>query len=310
MGLPQQAVGDPGEIHLTNAVRIFILTKRISFIIKLGLNLNSTRLIEHRLVIIVFTVSILLCSGCGRPPEIYNPFRVPRQEFYPQLGRIAIVPMKFDLEISHYDEIMTVFDSLIANELREDELEIVIVPTEKSDSLQDAFMKDVGGIFDSYTGKLDIEKTKTWRKMIIGEVKEKYNVNAIMFVSIRKVRARFSYDKAMWDGASEGIGKDKFLKFIMGMSHSGSMPALSLVVELRQVNDSLLYLNAGGIQVLRKIGSNSRSEQIPSEEILTDFDQIQDAVHYALNPLLGIVKRMRPGSTKKPDARSTLLESK
>ena len=79
--------------------------------------MNSIRLIKRQLIIIVSVVSILLCSGCGRPPEIYNPFRVPRQEFYPQLGRIAIVPMKFDLEISHYDVIMTVFDSLIAKEL-------------------------------------------------------------------------------------------------------------------------------------------------------------------------------------------------
>lgn len=275
-----------------------------------GLNLKPSNPKKYQFQILIYIVLLLLCSGCGRPPEIYNPFRVPRQEFYPQLGRIAIVPMKFDLEISHYDEIMTVFDSLIAYELREDELEIVIVPTEKSDSLRGVFMKEIGGFFDPYTGKLDKEKAKKWRRMLIREMEEKYNVNAVMFSSIRKVTAHFSADRARWDGASEGIGKDKFLKFIMGMSHSGSIPALSLVVELRQVNDSLLYLNAGGIQVLRKIGSNSRSEQIPSEEILTDFDQIQDAVHYALNPLLGIVKRMRPGSTKKPDARSTLLESK
>lgn len=271
--------------------------------------MNLIRSIKHNLVIVLAIVLILISSGCGRPPEIYDPFKVPRQEFYPQLGRIAIVPMKFNSEFSEFDNAITVLDSLLAKELREDEIEVIIVTIEKSDSLQGAFMKDIGGFFNPYTGKLDKEKTKKWRRMLIREMEEKYNVDAVMFSSIRKVTAHFSSDRAKWDGASESVGKDRFLKTIMGISHSGDISALSLIVELREVNDSLLYLNAGGIQVLKKIGAFGGPEDRPSEEILSNVNRMRDAVRYAINPLLGIVERKRPGSTKKPKTRSTLMES-
>lgn len=272
--------------------------------------MNSIRSIKHNLVIVLAIVLILICSGCGRPPEIYDPFIVPRKEFYPQLNRIAIMPLNITSEPVKFHNAMDLFDSLLAKELLDSELEVTIVPVEESDSLQGYFIKQLGGLFDPYSGKLDIEKTRTWRRTLISEVEKKYKVDAILFTRISTVSAHVFRDQAKWDGVTESIGKDRFLKSVMGIRHSGSIPALSLVVELRATNDSLLYLNAGGIQVLQKIGTGRSPDDRPYHEILTDEKRNQDAVVYAIHPLLGRSVKRRPGSINRPKTRSSLLESK
>ena len=272
--------------------------------------MNSIINIKYRLVIVVSAVSIVLCSGCGRLPEIYNPFFVPRQEFYPQLNRIAIMPLNIISEPIKYHNAMGLFDSLLARELLDNEIEVTIVPVEESDSLREYFIKQLDGLFDPYSGKLDIEKARKWRSMIIKEIEEKYKVDAILFTRIITVSAHVFRDQAKWDGVTESIGKDRFLKSLLGIRHTGNIPALSLIVELRATNDSLLYLNAGGIQVLQKIGTGSSPEDRPYHEILTDEERNEDAVVYAIHPLLGKSVKRRPGSINRPKTKSSLQELK
>ncbi|MCH7947337.1 MAG: hypothetical protein IIC66_06005 [candidate division Zixibacteria bacterium] len=220
------------------------------------------------------------------------------------------MPLNITSEPVKFHNAMDLFDSLLAKELLDSELEVTIVPVEESDSLQGYFIKQLGGLFDPYSGKLDLEKTRTWRRTLISEVEKKYKVDAILFTRISTVSAHFFRDQAKWDGVTESIGKDRFFKSLLGLKHSGSIPALSLIVELRATNDSLLYQNAGGIQVLQKIGTGSRPEDRPYHEILTDEKRNQDAVVYAIHPLLGRSVKRRPGSINRPKTRSSLLESK
>ena len=272
--------------------------------------MNLIRSIKHNLVIVLSIVLILISSGCGRLPEIYDPFRIPRKEFYPQLNRMAIMPLNITSEPIKFHNAMGLFDSLLAKELLDNELDVIIVPLEESDSLQEYFMYRLGGFFDPYSGKMDFEKARTWRRMIIKEIEEKYKVDAILFTRIITVSAHVFRDQAKWDGVTESIGKDRFLKSLLGIRHTGNIPALSLIVELRATNDSLLYLNAGGIQVLQKIGTGRSPDDRPYHEMLTDEKRNEDAVIYAIHPLLGRSVKRHPRSINRPKTRSSLLESK
>ena len=220
------------------------------------------------------------------------------------------MPLNIISEPIKYHNAMGLFDSLLARELLDNEIEVTIVPVEESDSLREYFIKQLDGLFDPYSGKLDIEKARKWRSMIIKEIEEKYKVDAILFTRIITVSAHVFRDQAKWDGVTESIGKDRFLKSLLGIRHTGNIPALSLIVELRATNDSLLYLNAGGIQVLQKIGTGSSPEDRPYHEILTDEERNEDAVVYAIHPLLGKSVKRRPGSINRPKTKSSLQELK
>ena len=91
---------------------------------------------------------------------------------------------------------------------------------------------------------------------------------------------------ARWDGASETAATKKFWKAVLGISHSGTFPALSLHVMLSDTDDRDLYQNAGGIQVLAKAGV-AGLQNVPREQLFTDEERNLKAVHLALDPLLG-----------------------
>jgi hypothetical protein len=70
------------------------------------------------------------------------------------------------------------------------------------------------------------------------------------------------------------------------MSHSGTIPALSLHVTLSDTDDRDLYKNAGGIQVLAKAGVDGLQD-VPRHQLFADEERNIKAVHLALDPLLG-----------------------
>jgi hypothetical protein len=119
------------------------------------------------------------------------------------------------------------------------------------------------------------------------QLRAKFNVNAILSPEIQVVAASFGGDRAKWDGTSEGVGKKKFWKALLGTTHSGRVPALSFVVFLKDSDYTSLYVNAGGIQALDKVGPAGGFVPVPQEELFAKEERNVKAVRLALDPLLG-----------------------
>ena len=104
---------------------------------------------------------------------------------------------------------------------------------------------------------------------------------------VRVVKAHVNTDKAHWDGMTEGSTISSFWNALV--THSGTLPALSLVVRLSRPTGELLYAQGAGIQLLAHIGGDFSGGfvDVPESEILTDLERIHDSVDRALDPLLG-----------------------
>ncbi len=57
---------------------------------------------------------------------------------------------------------------------------------------------------------------------------------------------------------------------MLGVSHSGSIRALSLVVRVTGSKGNDLYVSAGGIRVLDKIGFGGTLEHVPQSALFAD----------------------------------------
>jgi hypothetical protein len=147
----------------------------------------------------------------------------------------------------------------------------------------------MSGFYDPVTGVRDEEKVKVVRMQMYRELKAKFNIDAMLFSDIAVVPAKLDSDRARWDGASETAATKKFWKAVLGISHSGTVPALSLRVMLSDTDDRDLSENAGGIQVLAKAGVGGL-QNVPRAQLFADEERNLKAVHLALDPLLGRTK--------------------
>lgn len=225
----------------------------------------------------------LLLTGCASKVP-YNPFKVSREQFYPKLKVVALAPMSAPQHLKNPDPATKKFMGLIESQLRE--AGFAVIPSEEGKVVWDSLSAQMGGLFDPVSGNLDEKKLKTVRTHMYRELKAKFNIDAMLFSSITVVPAELRSDRAKWDGTSQGAGKGKFWKALLGVSHSGTIPALSLQVILSDTEDTDLYVNSGGIELLAKV-SASGIVDVPRDELFLNEERNVKAVHLALDPLLG-----------------------
>src|SRR3954465_15587363 len=223
-------------------------------------------------------IAIAACA-CGSTQKPYNPFKVPRQSFYPALKTVAVAPVRLPSDLEDPEPVRALFASTIAARLKN--AGIAVVPATVAGPIIEEKMKGAGAIFDPTTGQPDEAKVKALNAAIGRELKERFNADALLTPTIRVVNAALAHDQAHWDGAKEGAGS--FWKALMG-THSGSIRALSLVIVLADPEGRLLYANGGGIQVLGHLTMGGAVERRPRSELFADGDRNENAVHIALDP--------------------------
>lgn len=226
----------------------------------------------------------------------YDPFKVPRERFYGSLRTVALAPMRTPTDLEDADAVRAKLLGLVEARLRAAGLK-VIPPAEVGPVLDEATAKG-GGIYDPVTGKLDEAKAKAAKQVALAELREHHGADALLRVDLRVVSARLERDVATWDGATEQAGTGFWKAFLVG-SHSGRVPALSLLAWLTAADGTELYAKAGGLRVLGRVNAKGQQERIPHAELFADEARNASAVALALDPLLGTAPQppaQTPGS--------------
>ena len=225
----------------------------------------------------------MLLVACGTSQKPYNPFKVPRESFYPGLKTVALAPVHVPSDLADPEPVKTRFAALISEQLKAAGL-AVVSPEEVSPILA-AKTKEIGGIYDPETGRVDEAKSKALEAAVLREVRSKFGADALMSPFIRVVTASLSHDTAAWDGTTQEAGQGGIWKAMLA-THSGSIPALTLTVWLSGGEGQPLYAKSGGIQVLGKVSLQGHIGQVPRNELFADEGRNAAAVRIALDQLL------------------------
>lgn len=226
------------------------------------------------------------CAPVAKAP--YNTLRISEQEFKSKIKTIALAAVVISRDIEKPDQVTTKFESLLAAKLRD--AGFSVVPSRESEEIRERMTRQMIGYFDPRTEELmDEAKFKTVREHILRELSVKFKVDAVLHPSIRLFKAPWSLGTANWHGTSESIkpGWMQFFDALTNVSSSGSVGALSLVVDVEDIHGTRLYSNAGGIQVLSKISAEGKSVPVPQSELLTNDERNVMAVDIALGALIG-----------------------
>lgn len=236
-------------------------------------------------------IAALLAAGCAS--AAYDPFRISPDEFRRRVKTIAVASVAVSSDLGG-NSAAQAFNPAIETKLQEAGFKVV--PTQEFRGIWDAKATELGGLFDPQTGKMNEAKATTLLSHARGEMKTRFNADALVLPHVRRVTARFGYMpfvgvRANWDGASENLETGAFDK-VVSPRGSGTVGAISLVLNIEDLNGSPLFVNAGGIQVLSKLapgagnfGGNAFVE-VPKDQLFTNEQQMQQAVQYALAPFL------------------------
>lgn len=243
-------------------------------------------MIRHSLLVVTLAVS-LVGAGCATQAP-YNPFKVAQNDFYATVKVIALAPVLFPGDIENPELAAAKFESLLQAKLRE--AGFTVVPAKEYAEIFKRMAQTVGGYFDPVTGRRDESKSKIVREHTLRELNTKFSAGAVLYPTVRVVKAAFAGGRAKWDGASEPISAGGFLATLQTGQTTGTTGALSLVAFITDINGIDLYANGGGIQLVSKLSaggfSGPRFTPVPQNELFASDERNAAAVDTALGPLV------------------------
>ncbi len=195
--------------------------------------------------------------------------------------KVAILPCNFTLQggIAKVERInKTVTDSL---ERRFKKYRFEVVGVEQFGKEIDSIRATYGGFFDANTGKADTTKTKDFYKKTTDFIINKYGVTSILYPYLIITKAKVENGGIRWHGRSSGD--------VYG-NMTGQMPALSLYISIKDVNEKLIFDNAGGIQPLGKITYLAKIKDISEDELLRNPSDLHEALKIIFQPIFQKLK--------------------
>lgn len=237
----------------------------------------------------------------GEPRKIASPLQIPRDEILASVHQVVVMPLntgKFEMPA----EIQTRYLENIKTELQKLNLELIVSP-KAMDIFANEFQK-AGPMYDPLTGKQNEARIKATRKKAIQAIDP--TADAILITSLVKVNAPHFHGDSKWDGASQnavdlGPVKKRGIFEAPENSSEGSVSAVSLNLQLRDLDDKILYLSRGGIQLIQQLQGEKAIDLAPTE-LFKEPRHETAAAHYALRDLVltpeELEKELSPNKNK------------
>lgn len=213
----------------------------------------------------------------------YNPFFVPEDRFCLCVSTIALCPLAFHSPgiLPHEEAVKDRFGALITAVLAGSGY-AVVSSRQVRQALSRAYVCRTAPQ-DRPAGRHD---DLSVREQFSRELRAAYHADAVLYPEIIVVQADYTAGTARWCGAAQKVNTScrAALELLTGSGY-GKVPALSILIHVRDMTDRRLYSHAAGIEILQKIGVR-RSVEIPAERLLKGELRNRRAIETALGPLV------------------------
>ena len=241
----------------------------------------SHNVVRFEMLLVATTV-----MACGSKVTPYDPFKVPREELVARTKTVALTQLALPADIPDPDHVRDTFRPLIESRMRAAGFAVVL--EEEFESRWKRASEGEGGPYDPNSGKFNVEKAKVIRQRVFKSLQSELGVDAVLELGIVPVVVEFAAGRARWDGTFQDMQPGAVVKGVfLGSWSSGKVGALSLVARLRDMEDQILFSNAGGIEVTAKLSFGDKFVPVPVAELLKDPERNAAAVRLALAQLTG-----------------------
>jgi hypothetical protein len=172
-----------------------------------------------------------------------------------------------------------------------------VVGPETYQATHDRFNKQLGGMYDAKTGLLKREVANAVLSNARREFISKNKLDGYVIVRVLPAVANYFSKYARWDGVHDrcdGELPDVVVRFLEADSNQGTVPALSVRLQIVNAQDRVTYARDGGIE-LTSYFADFTFKRVPADSLLKDAARIERAVRVATVPLLHTPLQIRDG---------------
>ena len=228
-------------------------------------------------------VTATAITACAFPVVEEMPFAVPPDSLRSKIQTIVITPITSPDELLIPGSAAAKLEAALEEQLQQ--LGFSVVPSFEYIGMWQHIADEVGGFFNTYTGERDETLFERATSRLHTELRERFQVDALLYPELWLGQVPFYDGVATWDGASQSVFGAHGL--------SGRVNALSLVVTIQDTSGTVLYLNGMGFATT---DAWNRDSWLPLvlEAVLGDPRLISGAVSGVLAP---IVEEAQPADT-------------
>jgi hypothetical protein len=235
-----------------------------------------------------------------------------RDEMLGSIKRVGILPVRVPLE-DRPDAAKAIQDA-VARNLTLAHFEVVLPDTYQA--TYDKFNKQLGGMYDAKTGVLKDDVYNAVTQNALREFVSKERLDGYVVVRVVQESADYAGLDATWDGVRENVdGKktDGFVSFWNATDTRGSVPALSIRVQIVSAQGRVTFGRQGGVQLTAYFGTVPEQGltfvRVSHEDLLKDLPRIDRAVRVATLPLVRTPLEIRDGQNN-PEINLALIKPK
>ena len=264
-----------------------------------------------------FLITCLLASGAAdaadkkkkvKPPppipsdESLGFFDNTRDDFLANIKRVGVMPIvDMPASLREREDAKALVTDAVIKYLRQANIEVVGSDTYKA--TYDRFNKQLGGIYDGKTGLFKRDVYTAVYQNARREFASREKLDAFVHIRVVIRSASYGFDWANWDGVRErSDGKppgNAFAEFWNADTSQGTLPGISILLQIVSTQDRVLYGRHGGIQLAAYHdwvkGSNIAFLHVPYEELLKDVQRVDRAARVATLPMLRTPKEISLG---------------
>ncbi|WP_298772695.1 hypothetical protein [uncultured Shewanella sp.] len=222
--------------------------------------------------IFVTVLLLVFLSGC-QSTSAYNPYKADKNMILTNVKRVGLMPTNLLVEVPNEEEKRGYFNAQLQGVFEQKGFEVI--PAEEWRHIYDTVKAKSGDLFDAKTGKADKDKFKAIKEEVLAIYQKEFHVDAFVYSGVMVVKANWDRSTAHWDGATASTtGREGFWANFFGPQATGTMGALSFLVNIEDVKGESLFVEFGGIQLLSRVSSR---DFVPvSKEDLLANNQIND----------------------------------
>jgi hypothetical protein len=218
-------------------------------------------------------------AACAARPQPDPALRIPEADFRARIHTLCLNPLRATVDLREAKTRLLGFEDLLQERLRAAGFALV-----SSDQVLETWRRaaaDAGGYFDRDSGRRDEAKFDVVKQQALRTLQEQFGCDAILTPTIALVLSSWTNGVAEWDGMQDQLAG--------GWGAHGRVPALSLWISMRDLQDNEIYFGTGGIQVTAKLEGFfvEKFAQVSMDTLLTDRQRNLQAIHASLQPLLG-----------------------
>ena len=209
-----------------------------------------------------------------------------------QVVRLAQAPVRISFRLPQAEAVRSTFDSLLGERLREQGFDVI--PPVVYDSLWLYFRDSVGGFYDPFTGRVIDSLFQVVDGRTRDSLREGYRAQAVAYSALSVLNLPFSGGKVEWFGAVEESGGRGGLEGFFFGRHRGTIPGITLVVRVQDIEGRRLSRRLGGVQLLEHI-EGGKFVAVPREQLFANPELAVRAVRHATDSLPELLQQgLRP----------------